>query len=351
MRLQQVVTNFAIGTLGDCLLRSGFIARALLALAFAVASGAVTNACPTPPAPVRDINAPRFYADAEGSIVDPKLAAAHKAAVAPLNAFLRHVVGDADKALRRTKPEAQREAADCALRWLDTWAKGNAWLGRMESRQAEYQRKWDLAGVALAYIKVRSFATPAQRQSIEPWLLRFADAARSFFDDPARRRNNHWYWLGLGLGATAIATDSDKHWQMARGIILDAARDVGPDGTLPHEMERGARALHYHAFAVMPLVVLAELAAARGEDWYGLENAALHRLAKATLDGLAEPALFDKRAGIAQERPVNPGAGWTLLYSLRHPDRLKAPLVESPEGHRWLGGDVLLLRQAQAHKP
>lgn len=306
--------------------------------------------CAPPPPPVRDLDLPRFYGDEAGSVVDPKLQAAHKAAVAPLTAFLRQVTSEADKALRQSNPDQQAASASCALDWLATWAKGGAWLGAMSTKQAEYQRKWDLAGAALTYVKLERFASPEQRAAIEPWLQQWADRARAFFDDPARQRNNHWYWLGLGLAATAEATGSTKHWELARGIMKDAAKDIAADGTLAKEMERKARALHYHAFALTPLVVMAEMAAARGEDWYALESGALHRLAAVTLDGIKDPAAFDRRIGTPQERPVNPQAGWLALYHKRFPEKVAPSLPRIPDGHRWLGGDVLALSAALAHR-
>jgi poly(beta-D-mannuronate) lyase len=305
------------------------------------------SACPTPPAAVRDIALPRFYADAEGSEIDPKLAAAHKKAVEPLTAWLRHVVSDADKAWTRAKLKARDESARCALAWLAAWAKAGALLGRMETRQAEYQRKWDACGAALAWIKVKRYATPEQRAVVEPWLVRLADASRAFFDDTGRKRNNHWYWMGLLAGATAIATGSERHWKMAREIMADAARDIGPDGSLAHELDRKGRALHYHAFAAMPLVTLAELAHAVGDDFYAGGDGALHRLAGLTILGLGDPTVFDRRVGEALERPVRPFAGWMQLYAARFPARMQGALPGDPaKGHRWLGGDVAVLKEA-----
>lgn len=320
---------------------------ATCAVAIALQLGSVAGAaadCPHPPAAVRDIAVPRFYGDAEGSVVDPALAAAHKSAVAPLTDWLRHVTADADKAWKRVKPEARREAGRCAVAWLDAWARGDALLGRMETRQAEYQRKWDACGAALAWIKVRRFASPEERARVEPWLVRLADASRAFFDDGARKRNNHWYWMGLLAGATAIGTGSDRHWLMAREIMSDAARDIGADGTLAHELDRRSRALHYHAFAAMPLVVLAELAAAAGDDFYAAGGDALHRLAGLTMRGLADPAAFERLVGERQE--ARPGAGWMQLYAARFPARVRGALPGEPTpGHRWLGGDVAVLKE------
>jgi poly(beta-D-mannuronate) lyase len=304
-------------------------------------------ACVPSPVPVRDLAAPRFYADATGSEIDPGLARAHAAAIAPLKAFLAQVTSDTDRALSGRSPGA----AACPLQWLEHWARGEALLGRMGSKQAEYQRKWDLAGLALAYLKLRPYASPAQRRAIEPWLVRVAGAARAFQLHPDRKRNNHLYWLGLGLAATALATDHGPFWQDARRIMAKAAGAIRADGTLPLELARGQQALHYHAFAVTPLIVMADLAAARGEDWYGLDGGALHRLVARTASGLADVAAFDALAGVPQQRPVRPSAGWLALYVARFPGRLSPPLPDVPARHRWLGGDVRLLPLHAAPAP
>ena len=313
------------------------IAAAVLTMAHPVL------ACEAPPPAVRDIALPRFYADQAGAVIDPQQKAAHAQAVAPLKDFVGEVTSFADKSWKRSKPSAQAEVGVCAAAWIAAWAKDGALLGRMETKQAEYERKWDHGALALAYLKVRRFASPEQRALIEPWLIKLADAGRAFFDDPQRKRNNHWYWLGLGVGATALATGSKPHWQLAKSIFDDAMRDIGPDGAIAHEMAREMRALHYHDFAVMPLVVLAELAAARGEDWYQGQGAALHRLVGLTLAGHADPGVFDRLAGLPQERPVRVPAGWVDLYRARFPERAGAGVVQSKPGHRWLGGDTGVL--------
>ncbi len=334
-------------------------ALALLGMTTSVATGAQAQfhrpdapmppsmtvaACPQPPKPVRDLDIPRFYADAEGSKTDPELERLHAAAVEPLVAFVREIVDAADKAARGNTARGA-----CALEWLTAWASGDAWLGQMITRQAEYQRKWDLGGIALAYIKLRPQARPEHRRVIEPWLKRWAATSRAFFDAPGRQRNNHWYWLGLGMMATAIATDSDEHWQAARAIYRDGLRDIQANGTLPLEMQRQSRALFYHVFAMTPLVMMAEIGTRRGEDWYGMESGSLHRLVDLCLRGLVDPATFERIAGKSQEKPVNARAGWLTPYRTRFPERMPpGPLPDVASKHRWLGGDVdVLMRVIQ----
>ena len=322
------------------------ITLALLALLTSATSASADGCLPAPP-PVRNLNLVRYYEDSAGSIVEPTRLEEHKAETAPLVEFLGFVTKQADRAYQqRSRPTG---TAACGLSWLRAWAEGGAYLGKMESKQAEAQRRWDLAGSALAYLKLKHWATREDRAAIESWLIKVADASRMYFDDPGVKRNNHWYWMGLGLGAVGIAAESDKHWQMAKSIIEDAAKDITTQGMLPLEMAREGRALYYHAFAAMPVVALAELGASRGEDWYALNDGALHRLVAKTIAGLNDPAIFDKLAGIAQQRPVKPAAGWIDLYRARYPDRVKAA-PEQPSNHRWLGGEISVLRQVLAKK-
>ena len=324
------------------------IMQKMLLAIFAIFSApalARAGACPNIPPPVADITIERFYEDGAGSIVEPTRLEAHKAQMAPLVEFVGTITKLADRAWQqRSEPSG---TVRCALSWIAAWAKGGAYLGKMSSKQAEYQRKWDLAGTALAYVKLKKWASAEERAAIEPWLKKWAGASRAFFDDASVKRNNHWYWLGLAVAGVGLATDDDAYWQKAKGIYADAMKDISAGGTLALEMERKGRALYYHVFAVEPLVVLAEIAAAKGEDWYALNEGALHRLVKATVEGLADPEKFDELAGEKQQRPVKPGYGWASLYRERFFDRMQ-DRIDQPIGHRWLGGDVDVLKRAIA---
>ncbi len=256
LRFRHPTPNPSPSTGGELRILPAIILAARISFAGAVLAPITALAhadCPPVPAPVRDLKLERFYEDSAGSVVDPAKMAAHKAETAPLTAFVGFITKQADRANRQRSSPV--ETAKCGLLWIRGWAEAGAYLGTMDSKQAEAQRKWDLAGTALAYLKLRHFATAEDRAVIEPWLVTWAGAARAHFGDPGIKRNNHWYWMGLAAAAVGLATDNDKYWQMAKGIFEDAAKDIASDGTLPLELERKGRALHYHVFALEPLVV------------------------------------------------------------------------------------------------
>ncbi|WP_245637252.1 alginate lyase family protein [Burkholderia singularis] len=61
-------------------------------------------------------------------------------------------------------------------------------------------------------------------------------------------------------------------------------RDIGPDGALAREVKRGNHALHYHTFALIPLVFAAELARRRNIDLYRESGGAIGRPANPVID-------------------------------------------------------------------
>lgn len=323
-------------------IRAGLPLAALL-----MHTAAHADECPAVPPAVVDLNIERYYEDSAGSVVEPTRMEAHKAQAAPLVEFVSFITKQADRAWQqRSNP---KDTIACGLGWIKGWAGAGAYLGKVSSKQAESQRKWDLAGTSLAYVKLRRWASPEERAVIEPWLTKWADLARSAFDDQGVKRNNHWYWLGLAQMGVAVATDDAKRWQMAKSIFEDGLGDITPEGTLPMEMAREGRALHYHVFAAEPLVMMAEIAAARGEDWYALKDGALHRLVKKTAEGIADPTIFDKLAGVSQQRPIKTGYGWAQLYRARFFDRMPEN-IEQKMGFRYIGGDAGVLLRALSEK-
>jgi poly(beta-D-mannuronate) lyase len=250
----------------------------------------------------------------------------------------------ADQRLEKNDLDAGR----CAVAWLDHWAIGGAMQGRMINErgdtQAQFERKWMLAGLSLAYLKVRDLATPEQAQHIAPWMQDIADQSLALFDSPKHKRNNHYYWVGLAVMGTAVATDSKPHLDKARAVFDKALGDINDDGTLPMEMDRAGMALHYHNFALAPLVLMADLAKLKGEDWYARRDGRLHLLIDRVASGIDNPAWFQQQTGVKQKPVEGPVACWALMAG--------KPGI-APAGacrYNHFGGSVKLLAAMTAQK-
>ncbi|RZA33522.1 MAG: alginate lyase, partial [Lysobacteraceae bacterium] len=261
-------------------------------------------ACAPPAAPVFDIDANRYYTDARSSVIDPVLKARNEAAVRPVNDYLEFVARAADGWQRR----GDGAEARCALDWLDAWARQGALLGKMSTNQSYYTRKWTLGGLALSYARVQAQATPAQRQSIENWLRALADLTIAHSDAHKGVRNNHYYWEGLAVTATGAVTREARYLAWGRKVFDDAMLQVQADGSLPLEMARASKALHYQLYAAAPLAMIASI--------LDVQHSGVDRLVRFAVDGVGDPGPIERLAGAAQERPPRV-PGWIAIYN-RH---------------------------------
>ncbi|MCC2954365.1 alginate lyase family protein [Massilia sp. IC2-477] len=299
------------------------LAAAMLLLALGPA-GAL--ACDAPPAPVFDIDANRYYTDARSSVIDPVLKARNEAAVKPVNDYLEAVARSADAWQRKRDPQDAR----CALGWLEAWAKQGALLGKMSTNQSWYTRKWTLGGLALSYARVQAAASPEQRKAIEAWLRALAEPTIAHADAHKGVRNNHYYWEGLAITAVGAVTGEARYLAWGRKVFDHAMGQVQPDGSLPHEMARAAKALHYHLYAAAPLVLMASI--------LDIQHPHLDRLVRFGAENVANPAAIERMAGAAQERPSRM-PGWVAIYD-RHATQPVSTVP--PPANNWdarMGGD------------
>jgi poly(beta-D-mannuronate) lyase len=300
------------------------------------------------PSPVADVLGYKYYVDAQLSVADPELFAKNEASLRPVRDFLAGVTSLADAAVN-----GDADAGARALAWLQAWSQADAMGGEI-NQQGGYEKEWTLGGLALAYLKVRDagIAAGAEASSIEPWFVRMARSVQPAYDDPQARhhRNNHAHWVGVAVAASAVAAGDHELFRWGAAKFDVGAEQITAEGTLPLEMERGKRALHYHLFALTPLVFLAEIGAANGVDLYGSRGGALHRLARRCVEGLRDPSWFARRTG--EEQDITPTSTlrmdeivWAEPYQARFSD---LPLGEwlhrfRPMIYPRLGGDMTML--------
>lgn len=253
----------------------------LLAILAAIGATHSVRACEIPAA-LETIDPPGFYDDATG----------YARAVKPMREFIG-----------RLNTSADNGDWACSLSLLENWAKADALMGRISGYQGYYERSWagtDFAMVILRMPRAFRDENRARFDLIDSWLVRIAIATR---DSEAinRLHNNLVYWAGLNLIAIGtVAQDADL---IDSGLlrIREGIRDIAPNGALARELKRGNRALHYHTFALIPLVFAAELVQQRRIDLYRENDGAIGRLANLVIGAVEDPASFTNITPIKQD--------------------------------------------------
>ena len=308
-----------------------------------VEAAAKPEKCPPAPELAAGLETSDYYSDKAHSVIDPARKQAYDDAVKPLQAAARKVEAMADR-YRTTGDEA---SAACAATWLSALARSEVLSGPMSSNQAVYVQGWMLGAFSVAWLKIRSAPTvPDSATDIVPsWLAGIASQNMAYYDDRDTKtdgRNNHRYWSGFAVMAAGIASIREDLTDWGMGSFRIGIAQIRPDGTLPLEMDRRARALHYHLFAAAPLVAIAELAAANGKDFYAERDSALSRLVKTAAGGIDNPQVFDARAGVKQEEITlhADDIAWAEPFERRFPDPALHALLDklTTRSILYLGG-------------
>jgi poly(beta-D-mannuronate) lyase len=294
-------------------------------------------ACPAIAHIAPDLVTDGFYRldDPTHSIIDPVRQEAYRKSSDGVKNVGMAIVKAADD----YRTSGSRMAAQCAITQILALAQEHSLAGKMSSNQAYYVQGWVVGAIAIAYLKTRDtgVATPDQTQIIAKWMQSVGDQTIAYYDGHKRSgtgdgQNNHLYWAGVELAAIGVAADNRKDFDWAMATYDNGVNQIQPDGTLPLEMARGGRALHYHLYALAPLVLLAEFGEANHLDLYTHANGALHRLVKKSVDGLHDPTPFEKATGVRQEVPkVISGdqIGWAPPYVRRFPNPALEQMIKT----------------------
>jgi hypothetical protein len=153
--------------------------------------------------------------------------------------------------------------AACAQSQIDQWAQAKTLLNydAKEQSQSWYQVEWTLGAIAIAESVLLNDAAldPAITARDVAWMNKVAHHMIGF-PQTARERNNHHYWKGLAAIATGVISDDQELFGFGVQAYFDGINEIDKNGALPLEMARHELAIHYQAFAVEPLIPIAEFA-------------------------------------------------------------------------------------------
>ncbi|WP_158750061.1 alginate lyase family protein [Acidobacterium sp. S8] len=304
-------------------------------------------ACPAVEHLSPDLTTSGFYSDSKSSIIDPEKWKAYAASSGPYKALGDRVVAAADT----YQSTGSREAATCALEHMDAAAKDAVFTGKMSSNQACYVQGWVIGAVSIAYLKVRDsgLVSKSQKETILPWIEKVVSQSQSYYDAHRQKssgdaQNNHLYWAGVEVAAAGIATNNRQLFDWGMDTYHAGISQIQPDGSLAQEMRRGQRALHYHLYALAPLIYLAEFGEDNGLHSYAERDYAIKKLVDLCTAGLEDNSFFVKATGIAQDTPNGPPAAeqisWAKTYLTRFQNPQLTKLLEQATSlsYMYLGG-------------
>jgi poly(beta-D-mannuronate) lyase len=261
---------------------------------------------PTPKPVDRYLSMPAFYVDRKG----------WEAANEPLRAFETRVTDLAALYVQ----SGDTTNARCLLRVLDDWAAKDSLISfdyQGNQGQAWYAVEWtaSCAGLAYSIIKGAPDLDAGQQARVEAWLKRVAKNQISYPGGPTSCCNNHAYWRGLHASIIGVINNDNDLYRYGIEQFLSALDSMSKDGSLPLEMARGERALHYQTFAILPLVYIAEIASRQGHNLYDLKvkGKDLHLAIRFLMRAMHDPDLVKQRTYAKQDMSFMEGCGQTIL--------------------------------------
>ncbi len=310
------------------------------------------SASPTPQPPPRGQDIPRHYLNDSHGPTNP----AEHAAAAPYENVQRVAALGANRYLLTGDPAE----ANCVIHILLPWARSHVMLDydAKTQRQLWYECEWTIESLALSVSVVRGEPTlnPAERDEVITWLHQATQKLLAGDSGSTTSRNNHFYFRGLAATAVGVISNDNQLFQYGLATYATAIGELSPDGSFPLEMARHEMAIHYQAFAIEPLVMIAQLALRQGYNIFPLEQNH-HTLADAIAflnRTIADPKIVKKYASEPQQLNFTPGSSalaWLEFWNARKPSPEWAPYLTKPFFDDRLAGSTTLYAAPVASLP
>jgi poly(beta-D-mannuronate) lyase len=213
------------------------------------------TATPLVPAPTGEMQIPHHYMHGSNGPTNP----AEAEATRTYGAFEHRITAGMNQWVA-TGNEAE---AQCALAQLDAWAQTKA-LTNYDPKaysQSWYQAEWSLAAAGVTYSVLKQDTTldAAQQERVAKWLRNAANQLISY-EKPGELGNNHHYWRALAAISIGVASNDNELFRFGVNTFKQAVGQEDSNGAFPLEMARHENAIHYQAFALQPLIMIAEFA-------------------------------------------------------------------------------------------
>ncbi|WP_211234260.1 alginate lyase family protein [Rhodovibrio salinarum] len=245
--------------------------------------------------------------------------------------------------------------ARCLTRMLAKWAKQDGFLSfafPQSPPQAWFAIESSLFAAGLAYSTVQEVAErdlPDQAEHVEAWLDAVSREHISKSSYGPSCCNNHFYRRALHATIIGVETDDDELFRYGVSALYAALHEANPDGSLPRELMRGRRALHYQNYANIYLTMIAQIVQRQGYDIYDVEvqGRTLNTLANWAVGVIRDPSRIDKYTTDSQNLGFMDDSqyfAWMEVYTDDFPNKGMQKLLNPrrPTYNRSAGGFLTL---------
>jgi poly(beta-D-mannuronate) lyase len=303
------------------------------------------TATPLVAAPTGEMQIPHHYMHGSNGPTNP----AEAEATSLYGAFEHRITSGMNQWVA-TGNEAE---AQCALAQLDAWAQAKA-LTNYDPKaysQSWYQAEWSLAsaGVTYSVLKQDTALDAAQQERVAKWLRNAAHQLISY-EKPGELGNNHHYWRALAAISIGVASNDNELFRFGVNTFKQAVGQEDNNGAFPLEMARHENAIHYQAFALQPLIMIAEFADRQNVDLYAYtEHGRTIRNAVTFLgQAIADPGVAKQYTNDEQKTNFSAGDIAELEFYFARFDFESAPsslkdLLRNPASATRVGGNTTVL--------
>jgi poly(beta-D-mannuronate) lyase len=261
-------------------------------------------ATPLVPAPGGEMQIPHHYMHGSNGPVNP----AEAEATRTYAAFEHRITAG----MNQWVATGNQTEAQCALAQLDAWAQAKA-LTNYDPKtysQSWYQAEWSLAsaGVTASVLKQDTALDTAQQERVAKWLRNAAHQLISY-EKPGALGNNHHYWRALAAISIGVVSNDNELFRFGVDTFKQAVGQEDNNGAFPLEMSRHENAIHYQAFALQPLIMVAEFAERQNVNLYAYtENGRTIRTAVTFLgQAVADPSVVKQYTADEQKTHFSAG--------------------------------------------
>lgn len=185
-------------------------------------------------------------------------------------------------------------ADDATLTLIDalaSWAEGGALEQTATDYDPFYAMKRMLLPTMVAFRIVADDMTAQQRDTVRTWIDGLVRRVDTTFDGDVDY-NNHRYLADLVLMTWGSITRDDVLLAKGAARFSIAMEQARPDGSLPLEARRGARAMWYTNMAVGELMLMLRVAQLNGIELPAEQDGNLDSILGYLADALTTPALI-----------------------------------------------------------